>query len=414
MWKIHGNVYDLSNFLDKHPGGRRILETCQGDNDLTATFESYHAMSDINKIKKMMDTYKIGETKPSKFMFKEDGFYKTLQIRIKKLFIEQGYNHKANYFWFIKSSIQILLFIITFYQAFYNHNLSLSIRTVLSFLSGHLLIQAGFNVMHDASHFAISKNNKVNILLGDILNSLLLLDGQLWETHHVFRHHSFTGDSKLDPDTINFRPFARKTEEDNKNKYLKLNYKYPKLFVSLFAFLLPGMFFGQIMVYHIFWRFKGYIWNMSLPKEYKFTIYETFIKLIILYSFYHGQSFLVLLSYITGLNLTYSICVLPDHDTFDTYKNKLDLSKNNDWGIMQVRHSANYSNSNPIICQLFGGINYQIEHHLFPTICHIHFDKIKPIVKKTCQEFNVPYVEYNTAYEAIYSVLKTFEYISTK
>ena len=57
MWKIHGKVYDLTNFLDTHPGGKLILEQCKGDDDLTAAFESYHAMSDIKIILKTMEKF---------------------------------------------------------------------------------------------------------------------------------------------------------------------------------------------------------------------------------------------------------------------------------------------------------------------------------------------------------------------
>ena len=54
----------------------------------------------------------------------------------------------------------------------------------------------------------------------------------------------------------------------------------------------------------------------------------------------------------------------------------------NDWGEIQVRNSGNFLNDNILVNHLFGGINYQIEHHLFPTICHVHFPEIKKIVKR--------------------------------
>ena len=69
---------------------------------------------------------------------------------------------------------------------------------------------------------------------------------------------------------------------------------------------------------------------------------------------------------------------MPDHDTFETFENKVDAKKEQDWGEMQVRHSGNFATDSPWVGACFGGINYQIEHHLFPTICHVHFDKIQP------------------------------------
>ena len=61
---------------------------------------------------------------------------------------------------------------------------------------------------------------------------------------------------------------------------------------------------------------------------------------------------------------------------------------------------------------LYGGINYQIEHHLFPTICHVHFEEIKPIVKDTCKEFNIPYVEHYSIYSALKSVFTHFIHVN--
>lgn len=56
-----------------------------------------------------------------------------------------------------------------------------------------------------------------------------------------------------------------------------------------------------------------------------------------------------------------------------------------------------------------GGLNYQIEHHLFPQISHVHYPKLSLIVKQVCQEYNIPYIEYPKVSEAIASPLFTFE-----
>lgn len=57
----------------------------------------------------------------------------------------------------------------------------------------------------------------------------------------------------------------------------------------------------------------------------------------------------------------------------------------------QVRHSGNFSNGNPLVTQLMGGINFQIEHHLFPSMSHMLYAEIAPIVQAACAEFDIPY-----------------------
>jgi hypothetical protein len=78
-----------------------------------------------------------------------------------------------------------------------------------------------------------------------------------------------------------------------------------------------------------------------------------------------------------------------------------------DWGETQVRNSSNFSNhwGGDLFAYLHGGINYQIEHHLFPGMSHIHYPTIAPIVRKTCEEFDIPYAAYSTLPETWYSFL---------
>ena len=63
----------------------------------------------------------------------------------------------------------------------------------------------------------------------------------------------------------------------------------------------------------------------------------------------------------------------------------------NDWAIHQIKTTMNFGNADKIFSWMVGGLNFQVEHHLFPTICHVHYSKISEIVKRTAAEFNLPY-----------------------
>ena len=406
MWKINGKIYNLDSFMDKHPGGRAILEACKGDDDLTATFESYHAMSDMKKIQKVTSKYELGECEKSNFKFEEGGFYRVLQGRVQEAF--KDLNYKSNWWWVLKSCIQAGTYFLSFILAFYCQSLGLFLRMIAALVSGHFLIQFGFCVMHDASHIAAVKNAKLNIFLSDLWNSLALWDGRLWLKHHVFRHHAFTGDQDLDPDIIHFKPFIRKLVEEDQRKYWVLSRWYPKTIALITTCVFPGMAIGQGIVYNLVWLRRGFIWNMNISSLYKLSWWQTVIKLWVVVSFFYGGSFMVFTAYAIGANATYFACIMPDHDTFETHENRIDTKGAHDWGIIQVRHSGNFATQNPWVCDLFGGINYQIEHHLFPTISHVHFHKLKPIVEKTCKEFDVPYVHHTTVVDAINSTLKNY------
>lgn len=405
MWKIHGKVYDLNPFLEHHPGGRLILEQAEGVDDLTAAFESYHAMSDIEKIKKIMLKYEIKDkTYEKEFNFDENMFYFKLKDKVKNYFTNNKINHHTDIFWVIKVSVQMIIYLSSFILSCYFKNIPFFFRLILNIISGHMFIQCGFTIMHDASHHAVSYNKNVNELLTSVWNSLALWNTQVWYKHHTIMHHSFTG-SKKDPDTIHFNPFVRKSIQERPGKYLKFN-KYATLF---YLNIFPGMWLGQVIAYHL-GLLKNRLWRMSI--KYKLKLHELMLSLFTTFSLLYSGSIYLIFSFIIICNITYSFCILPDHDTFETHSNLVYDTKNTDWGELQVRNSGNFLTNNSWINYFYGGINYQIEHHLFPTISHIHYPEISKIIKKTCDEHNIPYVEHQNIFNTISSVIRNFEEVS--
>ena len=85
---------------------------------------------------------------------------------------------------------------------------------------------------------------------------------------------------------------------------------------------------------------------------------------------------------------------IPEGDT-----NKIE----NEWAIHQVQTTANFATKNRLISWLVGGLNFQIEHHLFPKISHVHYPAISIIIKQTCEDFNIKYIEFPRMRSAIAS-----------
>ena len=75
----------------------------------------------------------------------------------------------------------------------------------------------------------------------------------------------------------------------------------------------------------------------------------------------------------------------------------------NEWAIHQVKTTANFATKNKLITWYMGGLNYQIEHHLFPKISHVHYPAISKIVKKTSEEFGLKYMEFPKMRHAIFA-----------
>jgi linoleoyl-CoA desaturase len=86
----------------------------------------------------------------------------------------------------------------------------------------------------------------------------------------------------------------------------------------------------------------------------------------------------------------------------------------NEWAIHQVKTTANFAPRNKFISWYVGGLNYQVEHHLFPRISHIHYPAINRIVKQTCAQFNIGYNEFPTMQAAIASHYRMIKELGKK
>lgn len=105
----------------------------------------------------------------------------------------------------------------------------------------------------------------------------------------------------------------------------------------------------------------------------------------------------------------------PAHviDETEFYLPPTDGTIENNWAIHQMKTTSNFAHTNRILSWYIGGLNYQIEHHLFPNICHIHYRDIAKIVKKTAQEYNIPYLEHKSFRAALLSHFKVIKELGT-
>tara|TARA_Y100000590_G_scaffold467588_1_gene646998 strand:- start:566 stop:1873 length:1308 start_codon:yes stop_codon:yes gene_type:complete len=411
-WYLYNQVYDLTNFMDNHPGGKTILELTKNEDDITATFESYHSLANINNIRKILDKYKISDDgKKQIYTFKNDEFYDICKKRVRQYFTKNieydtsvTHKIKATPIWYFKSIMIGLLYFYCFVNAFIIEN---KYDTIYTCLAAFFMVSNGFCTLHDASHFALfHQNTYLNELVGRIYNALVCWNHYLWTYRHSYRHHTYTGTLHLDLDQPLF--------EMNFINKIPTCLICPIIFAVTFIF--PGSWF-----YFVLFSWSEYWYNkiMAISKEYYIVkdfdyIYQktgdlekgivTCMFLCLFYKF----NIMNIAIYIILSNSFYSLSVEINHETYETLSNECD--KATDWGEIQVRNSANFQINKyyNIYHHLFGGINYQIEHHLFPSMCHIHYPHIAPIIQKTCKEFNIPYQNHSTIISGMSDFYKSF------
>jgi linoleoyl-CoA desaturase len=434
-WNLYGKKYDLEEYLPFHPGGSTILENTRGQSDITTLFETYHAFSNKTFYQEKLKDYEIQDEikdRDSKEMHVYDfTTYRLLTDRIRKIFPNRK-SIKAPNLWYWLNSLMFFLYVSTFFPAMFCKNYPLLFRCILSQFAGLAFISLGFNVFHDGSHYAISVKPDVNEILAKTWASWGIWNATIWFYHHVLQHHSHTGllldpsdlsesssqnrkkiplarkATSFDPDMYHLLPFARKTSSSKKTIPLLHNHTEALPFVMI-GF--PGYYIGQSLSYLVGANYKNKIFRFILPTRTYYDGVDICLILVKIYCLYSGGVF-TMMNYILALNFWYFINIALDHDTYES--NVENHYSGNDWLKMQVCHSGNFLNGSHLWTRIFGSINYQIEHHLFPNMSSVHYPVIAPVVREFCKEHDIPYVHHDTLVGAFRSYYKMIRYRNTE
>jgi len=333
-------------------------------------------------------------------------FYATVRNRVDNYFSENKLSTHANTAMWFKT-----LFFLSGYVGIYLWlllgGLSAGVMLALAIVLGMFGAFIGFNVCHDAIHKAFSHNKYVNNVLGFIFN-LLGASSYVWNLCHNVVHHTYTNiaghdeDIDIAPGLIRFSPL------ESVNKLQRFQHYYAFL---LYSFAMVTWAFRKD--YKKFFQAKIGEQKSNHPKIeyfrlffYKAIYYFLFIVLpLLVMPVNFGQFVLGFLSYLFAqglvLGLIFQLAHVVEGTEFPLPNNEGNVEEA--WAAHQMRTTANFSGESKIAAFFCGGLNQQIEHHLFPKVCHIHYPKIAVIVKQTALEFDLPYIENKTFLGALKS-----------
>jgi len=394
MWNLYGKHYDLNDFIDKHPGGKQVLELTKNLEDITALFETYHAFSKMEHIQKKLNLYEIPVLEKDPPYPLEFSNYRNLVKKVKNIYPDRK-TIKSDRSFFLQMVGTFFLMCASFYVT-YLSTVSFYIKCISQICYSTSIISIGFNMMHDGSHYGIFKKSSYNEWSSKVVNNILFWNSKIWFFHHVFLHHSNTGLEK-DPDI-----------------HIYIKQKYFQSFYSLVIFytIIPGQKILQAIYYSLVPFKKNFlstdnIFYQTFPDISYYDIIDISMIGFQLYYVYKA-GFRLFLLHAFVLNTLYFLNIYPNHSL---YESKIENKYNgNDWAKMQIMHSGNFLNNNWLWTRIFGGINFQIEHHLFPNMSNIHYLKVAPIVKEYCQENNIPYVHHDSLYSTFLSFKKTYDF----
>lgn len=336
-------------------------------------------------------------------------FYKELRKRVNNYFKEGNISKYANLNMKIKSAVMILLFFVPLTLILTQVIESYLGAMIMWILMGFGTAGIGLCIMHDANHGAYSKNDTVNKIMGFTLN---FAGGYHinWKIQHNVLHHTYTNIDGYDED-IEKKGIVRFAPTQERKGFFKFQIFYaPLLYAVLTLYWVVFKDYDQLINYNKrgLLKTQGLSFGTALFRVivYKIAYFGLVIVLPIFITnlpiWLIITGFLVL-HFVAGLVLALvfqSAHVLEETDFFLPDE---DNSVENNWAIHQMKTTANFGVNSKLLTWLIGGLNHQVEHHLFPTICHVHYPAINKIVKATAEEYGVPYHEHKTFAKALKS-----------
>ena len=272
----------------------------------------------------------------------------------------------------------------------------------------------GLCVMHDANHGSYSKRKWLNQIM-QYSTDLIGASSFTWKIQHNVLHHSFTNVYEMDED-IHDKPFIRLSPSGKLKKYHRFQHIYaPVLYCLSVTSWIIKKDFTQLIDYNSSGMTKHCGYNPTRE-----TIVMIAWKLLYVFYMFALPIYLGVAWWVTLLGFLLSTMVSgfiitiifqlahvvegPDH-----HAPPEDGKLENTWAIHQLKSTANFACKNRFITYVVGGLNYQIEHHLFPKISHVHYKHISKIVKNTAEEFNLPYYEYKRFRQAVASHIRVLK-----
>ncbi|HEY0434608.1 MAG TPA: acyl-CoA desaturase [Chitinophagaceae bacterium] len=345
------------------------------------------------------------------FENKNNLFFQSVRRSVDEYFRSKNISKTGDWRLFSKALVLLPSALIVYILLVFFH-LPVVFSLLLCGVFGLLLAGIGFNVMHDACHGSFSKKKWVNDLLGLSLNAI---GGNafFWKQKHNIVHHTYTNIDGIDDDIAQGK-FLRQSPTQ---PWMPMH-RYQHLYLTV-AYALTLFMWVSLKDFEKYFSRRIHTTPLQ-PMDRREHIIFWASKVL------YGLTYIVipiifvgpiawLIGYltvgiITGIVVAYVFqlahTVEGPESEFVTADDKVIESE---WAVHQVKTTANFATTSKTVSWLLGGLNFQIEHHLFPRICHVHYPAISKIVREHCMRFQLPYYCFPNVRIAVLSHLRTMK-----
>jgi linoleoyl-CoA desaturase len=337
-------------------------------------------------------------------------FFRTLNSRVNNYFKENNIKKTGNWKLHLKTFVMFAIFL-TPYFFLLSMDMPFWAYLILNIVIGVGMAGVGMNVMHDGNHGSYSSKSWLNKFMG---GSIYILAGNVynWQVQHNVLHHTYTNIHGHDEDLEAGR-IMRFTKQAEWRRFHKFQHYYSVFLYGLLTF--------NWAITTDFLQMKRYLKRkLSYGEAKSPTIQWTtlIITKVIYFSFWIAAPIIIgitwwkvvlgflVMHYTAGviLSVVFQLAHVVEDISYPEPNDEGEIE--NTWAIHQLFTTANFAPKNWLVNYYTGGLNHQVEHHLFPNISHVHYDKIAKIVKETAHEFELPYMEFKTMGEAVASHFK--------
>jgi linoleoyl-CoA desaturase len=341
-----------------------------------------------------------------KFSGKKDReFYNTLRQRVNQYFETEKVSKYGNRASVVKIVSMLLLYFGPYFLMLSGVITQGWLVWLIWAFMGIWVAGIGMGVMHDANHGSTSKNKKLNNLLGLTVN-LLGGNATLWKLQHNILHHTYTNIDGVDED-IHGRGLLRFSPHQERKPIHRFQHIYAWFFYSLLTlnWVVQSDYF-RVFRYRKLGLIKS---DQELRREVisivGWKLFYYLYTLVIPILLIPVAPWIVVVSWLTMhmvAGFTLSIIFQTAHVmTSADFPLPEDNKMENSWAVHQLETTSNYAPNSRFLSWYVGGLNYQIEHHLFAHVSHVHYPKLARIVKSTAEEFGISYRSYRTFWAAL-------------
>jgi len=333
---------------------------------------------------------------------KQYGFRRTVVQRVEAFLKENGLRTRDLPGMYVKSAICLGWWAVSYGLMLYSGlaGWSFAVTIIMAISFGLATGSIGFNIMHDANHNGYSDRPWVNRLLG-LTVELVGLSNFIWRQQHNIWHHTYTNVAGLD-EGLEMDGWVRNSPRDIWKPIHRFQHWYAPIVYALAG---VGLLLGRNFQVYFTGKSGDTFRYPPMTRNDKIVFWiGRFINLMVylvlpalVFSIGGALLIFAFTSIVTGFvmaTILQMAHVMKDVDFPEPSGDPLKIE--NEWAIHEVQTTSNFAPNNRILNWYVGGLNYQIEHHLFPHMCHLVYPKIAPIVRATCEEFGLTYQSYPT------------------